>query len=333
MAYPDPDALTRIADGYSIATYSYDAEAPLSSILRGSNVTSDSSMNVAQWFDYAPYGSVLATTNTGQALAARGYIGQFSDSDGLSYLNARYYSSGQGQFTTQDPVFLGSQQNLGDPQSLNSYSYANDNPIVKSDPSGQFSPALILPALLFPEFSIPADLLLYGGAAVAGIVGGQYLDRQSGGGGGYDDASMYQATKGVSGQGYDDTPKLGPKPPRGPLGLLIFSTIATAYGIHGLSDYLEPLLKPDNGLQPLKLNGTNSFFSGTSPIFSLPFIANTIKTKSTIYLDSSGQPASAAGGGSAQSGGSSGGYVISNGQTPVNNGKGAPSYCLGVCKQ
>jgi hypothetical protein len=28
-------------------------------------VTSDDTVNVAQWFDYAPYGSVIATTNTG----------------------------------------------------------------------------------------------------------------------------------------------------------------------------------------------------------------------------------------------------------------------------
>ena len=35
--------------------------------------------NVAQWFDYAPYGSVIATTNTGTTKAARQYIGQFTD--------------------------------------------------------------------------------------------------------------------------------------------------------------------------------------------------------------------------------------------------------------
>jgi hypothetical protein len=41
---------------------------------------------------------------------------------------------------SEDPVFLGDpkSQVLTDPQSLNSYSYANDNPIVKSDPSGKF---------------------------------------------------------------------------------------------------------------------------------------------------------------------------------------------------
>jgi hypothetical protein len=39
---------------------------------------------------------------------------------------------------SEDPIFLGDpkQQNLRDPQSLNSYSYANDNPITRSDPTG-----------------------------------------------------------------------------------------------------------------------------------------------------------------------------------------------------
>jgi RHS repeat-associated protein len=107
-------------------------------------------MKVAQWFDYAPYGSVLATTNTGATKAARGYIGQFTDDSGLSYLNARYFNSGQGQFTTEDLTFLAlgnpnqlqqfSQQDqqvfLNDPQQMNVYSYGRDNPIAQKDPSG-----------------------------------------------------------------------------------------------------------------------------------------------------------------------------------------------------
>jgi hypothetical protein len=42
---------------------------------------------------------------------------------------------------SEDPVFLGdpSQQLLSDPQSLNSYSYANDNPVVKEDPTGRIA--------------------------------------------------------------------------------------------------------------------------------------------------------------------------------------------------
>jgi RHS repeat-associated protein len=95
--------------------------------------------NLAQWFDNAPYGSLLASGSTGTTTVARQYIGQYSDTSGLDYLNARYYSPVQGQFISQDPVFLGnpSQQNLTDPQSMNSYSYSDDNPIVKSDPTGK----------------------------------------------------------------------------------------------------------------------------------------------------------------------------------------------------
>ena len=54
-------------------------------------------------------------------------------------LQARYYDGSKGEFLSEDPVFLGDpkQQVLTDPQSLNSYSYANDNPITKSDPSGK----------------------------------------------------------------------------------------------------------------------------------------------------------------------------------------------------
>src|SRR6266851_5189214 len=70
------------------------------------------------------------------------YIGQFSDASGLSYLNARYYNSAQGQFLSEDPVFWG-QQNLSDPQSFNAYSYAEGNPITGSDPSGNCPQCLI----------------------------------------------------------------------------------------------------------------------------------------------------------------------------------------------
>src|ERR1700683_34045 len=70
--------------------------------LGSTNVTSDANGNLAQWFDYAPYGSVLASENTGTTTAARQYIGQFSDASGLSYLNARYYNGSQGQFTGED---------------------------------------------------------------------------------------------------------------------------------------------------------------------------------------------------------------------------------------
>jgi hypothetical protein len=59
--------------------------------------------NLAQWLDYAPYRSVIASENTGTTTAARQYIGQYSDTSGLDYLNARYYNASQGQLTSEEP--------------------------------------------------------------------------------------------------------------------------------------------------------------------------------------------------------------------------------------
>src|SRR5450755_1676844 len=127
--------------------------------LGSTNVTSDSAMNVAQFIDYAPYGSVIATTNTGQATAGRQFEGLFTDASNLVYSNARYLNPAQGQFITQDPTFWG-KQNIGDPQSLNTYSYASNNPIIKNDPQG-------LAALLFGIGATMPGWGLTGGAGIA----------------------------------------------------------------------------------------------------------------------------------------------------------------------
>jgi RHS repeat-associated protein len=93
--------------------------------------------NVVQTLDFYPYGGtrISSATSTNER---RKYIGQFADDSTLSYFNARYYDGSRGQFITQDLVFLGDpkQQSLQNPQSLNSYSYANDNPITGKDPDG-----------------------------------------------------------------------------------------------------------------------------------------------------------------------------------------------------
>ena len=108
--------------------------------LGGSNVVSDASGNIAQVIDYYPYGSLRINVQNTSLDEKRKYIGQYYDEDTeLSYLNARYYDGARGQFTSQDPVFWEDplRQNLQNPQSLNSYSYAENNPIVKSDPTGR----------------------------------------------------------------------------------------------------------------------------------------------------------------------------------------------------
>ena len=114
--------------------------------LGSTNIVTDENGNVADTLEYYPYGESRLNQPTYPTNEARQYIAQFKDGNSLSYLNARYYDSGRGQFESEDPVFLGdpSQQNLQDPQSLNSYSYANDNPITQKDPTGQ-SAAIAIP--------------------------------------------------------------------------------------------------------------------------------------------------------------------------------------------
>lgn len=52
-------------------------------------------------------------------------------------LNARYYEGSRGQFISQDPEFRDSGFDLNDPQSMNSYSYARNNPIAMIDRNGE----------------------------------------------------------------------------------------------------------------------------------------------------------------------------------------------------
>jgi RHS repeat-associated protein len=107
--------------------------------LGSTNVVTDENDNVVQTMDYYPYGATRISVST-STKEKRQFIGQFTDDSTLSYLNSRYYNGSQGQFLSEDPLFLltPAQQNLKDPQSLNSYSYSEDNPITKSDPSGKY---------------------------------------------------------------------------------------------------------------------------------------------------------------------------------------------------
>lgn len=105
--------------------------------LSGLNVTTNASGTVEEVTDYYPYGAVHMDTKPANFNETRKYIGQVYDgATGLNYLNARYQDGARGQFISEDPTFWSQNQNLSDPQSLNSYSYANDNPINKSDPNG-----------------------------------------------------------------------------------------------------------------------------------------------------------------------------------------------------
>ncbi len=61
----------------------------------------------------------------------RGFLDKSMDASGLVAVGARYYDPGIGRFISVDPVM-----DLTDPQQWNAYSYANNNPLTWSDPSG-----------------------------------------------------------------------------------------------------------------------------------------------------------------------------------------------------
>jgi RHS repeat-associated protein len=82
---------------------------------------------------YEPYGTLSQTA--GSAQTSYGFTGEFTDPSGMVYLRARYYSSGDGRFLTRDTW----EGNTNVPVTYNKWAYANANPIMYTDPTGQCS--------------------------------------------------------------------------------------------------------------------------------------------------------------------------------------------------
>lgn len=77
-------------------------------------------------YTYTPYGAT--ESHTGTATTPLGYEGQLTSPDtGLIYLRARTYDAATAQFLSVDPLAA----ITGAP-----YTYAGDNPLTYSDPTG-----------------------------------------------------------------------------------------------------------------------------------------------------------------------------------------------------
>lgn len=101
--------------------------------INSSNVLTDSSGNQIGLYEYDPYGSTV--THTGTADVKHQFTGQEKDdSTGLYYYGARYMDPELGRFISPDWYV----QAPEDPQSLNRYTYARNNPINYTDPTGNF---------------------------------------------------------------------------------------------------------------------------------------------------------------------------------------------------
>lgn len=122
--------------------------------LGGTSIVTDETGNKLELIDYQPYGKIRTNDySTPQSTEKKKFTGyRLDDETGLYYANARYYDPAIGRFLSEDPVHIafgdrvrteeitrGSMEKLlTDPQLLNSYSYAKNNPIVYKDPEGEY---------------------------------------------------------------------------------------------------------------------------------------------------------------------------------------------------
>src|SRR5574340_214125 len=100
---------------------------------------SDAAGSQVRAFWYDPYGSQAAPS--GSATVKYQYTDKEHDQTNLYYYGARYYDPALGRFLSADSLL----PSLYDPQQLNRYSYARNNPVKLVDPNGHQSTYPALP--------------------------------------------------------------------------------------------------------------------------------------------------------------------------------------------
>jgi RHS repeat-associated protein len=125
------------ANGRLLATYTNDGTYfSLSDWLGSKRVVTKYDGTVAQMCMNLPFGDELMCSATD--LSEHHFTGQIHDQEsGNDYFNARYYSNYTGRFMSPDPAGL-EYADPSHPQSLNLYSYAQNNPLTNTDPTGMY---------------------------------------------------------------------------------------------------------------------------------------------------------------------------------------------------
>ena len=120
------DTTENTTNPYFHKIYIQDGHGSVTALVENSKITDT--------YTYDSYGIILK--KTGDTDNDYLYTGeQYNESTGLYYLRARYMSPETGTFTTMD-TYAGT---LDNPVSLHKYLYANGNPVMYTDPTGNFS--------------------------------------------------------------------------------------------------------------------------------------------------------------------------------------------------
>lgn len=122
------------SSGYSVYHYDY----------RGSTIAlTDSNGTVTDRFSYGAYGEILTHTGSiNTPFQYNGYDGVITESNGLYFMRARYYTSEIKRFINVDP-----QLNIQILNRNNVYAFASGNPINFGDPTGNSSETYAEPTL------------------------------------------------------------------------------------------------------------------------------------------------------------------------------------------
>jgi RHS repeat-associated protein len=140
------------AGGNLAAEYATQPETPLCTTcyltadhLGSTRLMTDGSSGAAvALHDYLPFGEEIPAGIGGRSSLygtdspRQRFTGKERDSEtSLDYFGARYLSSAQGRFTSVDPIGI-MKRKLVDPQQWNMYSYARNNPLRFTDPTGTY---------------------------------------------------------------------------------------------------------------------------------------------------------------------------------------------------
>jgi RHS repeat-associated protein len=95
----------------------------------------DAQQNTVATYTYDAWGNILSQSGSFAEENPYRYAGYRYDKEtGLYYLMARYYNPQHGNFLSLDP----DPGDEDDPQTQNGYNYANNNPVIGTDPDGHF---------------------------------------------------------------------------------------------------------------------------------------------------------------------------------------------------